>query len=298
MHVSRRAFLASIAAGVGAGTTLAHHVAGAAPAPFEIVELEARGRHASRATLLVPRHAAGPDEHRLLVALHGLGEAHDERVGIRAWLDRYGLGSAYERLLAPPIAPMGKRGEWTQERLVEVNASLAKRPFGGLAVVCPFTPSFKGVADRASALTDYADWLVGALVPEACRIASVRHDPSMVGIDGCSMGGPHALDTFLRHPGAFGSLGVVQPAFGLHRVEGYAERLAASLRGSPHAVQLLSSRGDPFVEPTTALARALEQRGVRPTLRVLPGPHDQPWLREAGTIEMLLFHERGPTTAR
>jgi hypothetical protein len=33
---------------------------------------------------------------------------------------------------------------------------------------------------------------------------------------------------------------------------------------------------------------------VANTLRVLPGPHDQPWLREAGTIEMLHWHDRRP----
>jgi enterochelin esterase-like enzyme len=107
------------------------------------------------------------------------------------------------------------------------------------------------------------------------------------------MGGPYALDAYLRHPTAFGSLGVVQPAFGLHRVAPYADRLAEALSGSNVRLQLLSSTGDPFVEPTTALARALEKHGRSPKLRVLPGPHDQPWLREAGTIEMLLFHERG-----
>ena len=28
------------------------------------------------------------------------------------------------------------------------------------------------------------------------------------------------------------------------------------------------------------------------TYRVIPGPHDQPWLREAGTIETLLWLDR------
>ncbi len=293
MGVSRRTILGAIAAGTCAGATFAHRVLEAAPAPYEVLELEAPGRLASRFSLLVPRHTEPGTELRLLVALHGLGEAHDERVGVRAWLDRYGLGSSYERLLAPPITPSGRRGEWTAERLAEVNASLAARPFAGLAVACPFTPSLKGVADRRSALAEYADWLVEQVVPRACRAASVPERAASIGLDGCSMGGPYALDTFLRHPKAFASLGVVQPAFGLHRVPSYAERLAGALSSSNTRMQLLSSRGDPFVEPTTALASALEKQGGSPRLRVLPGPHDQPWLREAGTIEMLLFHERG-----
>ena len=27
-------------------------------------------------------------------------------------------------------------------------------------------------------------------------------------------------------------------------------------------------------------------------LQILPGPHDQPWLRESGALEMLLWHDR------
>lgn len=293
MGVSRRAFLGAIAAGTCAGATSAHRVLEAAPAPYEVLELEAPGKLASKLSLLVPRHVEPGAELRLLVALHGLGEAHDERLGVRAWLDLYGLASSYERLLAAPLTPVGKRGEWTAERLSEVNASLARRPFAGLAVACPFTPSLKGVRDRAAALAEYADWLVEQVVPRACRAASIPERASSIGLDGCSMGGPYALDTFLRHPKAFGSLGVVQPAFGLHRIPSYAERLAQAVSGADVKLQLLSSRGDPFVEPTTALARALEEQGLSPRLRVLPGPHDQPWLREAGTIEMLLFHERG-----
>jgi len=41
-----------------------------------------------------------------------------------------------------------------------------------------------------------------------------------------------------------------------------------------------------------ALSRALHERGITHDLAVLPGPHDQPWLRETGTLEMLLWQDR------
>ncbi|MCU0692581.1 MAG: hypothetical protein MUF54_14365 [Polyangiaceae bacterium] len=40
------------------------------------------------------------------------------------------------------------------------------------------------------------------------------------------------------------------------------------------------------------LARALQERGLDATLCVPPGPHNQPWLQEVGTLEVLLWHDR------
>ena len=39
-------------------------------------------------------------------------------------------------------------------------------------------------------------------------------------------------------------------------------------------------------------AKALGELGVDSELVVIPGPHNQPWLREIGTLEMLLWHDR------
>ena len=47
------------------------------------------------------------------------------------------------------------------------------------------------------------------------------------------------------------------------------------------------------LEVTSELfAATLKSKGVDATLRVPPGPHDQPWLREAGTIEALHWLDR------
>lgn len=288
---SRRALLSSFAsfAALLAATPRAH----AAPA-WERRRLTVKGELAQRVDLLVPKHLPAGTKPALLVALHGLGESHDEELGAAAWIDRYGLGSAYERLLAPPVARTSKRGEWTDARLAEVNASLAKRPFAGLAVACPFTPNLKNVADRARATRAYARWIADAVVPLARKEAGAAAGRAATFLDGCSMGGPLAIETFLARPEVFGRLGVVQGAFGAHRAAGFARALdeAADAHGAT-PIHLLSSEGDSFVGSARALAKELEARARPATLRVLPGPHDQPWLREAGTIEMLLFHERG-----
>ena len=68
------------------------------------------------------------------------------------------------------------------------------------------------------------------------------------------------------------------------------ERVVAS--SGPRPLHLLTSSRDPFREANQRLAAELMRRGVPHQLRVLPGPHDQPWLRESGTLEMLLWHAR------
>ncbi|NUP07157.1 MAG: hypothetical protein HOW73_13970 [Polyangiaceae bacterium] len=291
MLLHRRSLLGALAA-LGGG---ACGTAWAASNSFEVKRLSVKGKHASRFDLLVPKHLAKEEKVRLLVALHGLGESHDPELGAAAWVDRYGLGTSYERLRAPPIVKTGKRGDWTDDRLSEVNAALKKRPFSGLAVACPFTPNFKDVADRGKAIREYGEWIVGEVVPLARKEAPCSTSASATALDGCSMGGPFALDIFIQHPDAFGAVGTVQGAFGEQRAPKYAEQLADVVdKHGAKSIHLLSSEGDKFKGSAKALGSELTKRKVPNTVRIIPGPHDQPWLREAGTIEMLLFHERRP----
>ena len=72
----------------------------------------------------------------------------------------------------------------------------------------------------------------------------------------------------------------------------YAEKLAAAWKGAPHPMMLLTSTRDTWRASSEALAAAFKERGLPTTYRVVPGPHDQPWLREAGTLETLLWLDR------
>ncbi|MFO0550036.1 MAG: alpha/beta hydrolase-fold protein [Polyangiaceae bacterium] len=259
---------------------------------FEVKQLKVKGKHASRFDLVVPRTQRGNQPLRLLIALHGLGESGDPEDGAKAWVDRYGLGSALDRLSTPPVERTTKLAYFSDARLDEINAALKQAPFAGLAIACPFTPNFKKEPDRATAVREYGDWLVNDLLPLARKESGADTSAANTSIDGCSMGGPYALDTFLAHPSEFGAVGVVQPAFGAHRAPGYAERLAdAASKNGALRIHLLSSSEDPFREATETLAKELSKRKVSHRLRVPQGPHDQPWLRETGTIEMVLFHE-------
>ena len=249
-----------------------------------------------RFLMCVPRHLKRGQKVPVVVLLHGLGETGDQRLGAYAWVERYGLVTAYERLRRAPIARTGKRREWTDARLAEVNASLTATPFAGLCLVCPYTPNVHKLPNPPASLDAYAKWLTEVVLPRARADAPVHTDPARTAIDGCSLGGHVALEVFLRKPDVFGAFGGVQSAFSEARAPAYADRLAAALTRTPRPLHLLTSEGDPFLPGNKKLAATLTKKGHPCDLRVLPGPHDQPWLREAGTIEMLLWHDRRKKT--
>ena len=248
----------------------------------------------SRFTLLIPKSAEGPVP--LLVALHGLGETHDQRLGAHAWVERYGLGSCYDRLCEPPIDRASPKSRyWTDERLAEVNAMLKAKPFRGMAIACPYTPNvYKARRGRKVTLDMYGEWLVQEVLPRARKEAGAETELSeRTYLDGCSLGGYVGIEVFLRQSQHFHAWGSVQGALGLHRVAGYAARLKElSKEEGPKPLHLETSTGDPFKSHHEALSKQLKDRGLDHDLIIPPGPHNQPFLRDSGTLEMLLWHDR------
>jgi predicted esterase len=237
---------------------------------------------------VIPRDA--PRAVPLVVLLHGLGETSDERLGSRAWVDRYGLVTSAARLAQAPLARVSSRDDWSDAGLAEANDALAARPYRGLAFACPYVPRL-----RDAQLGAYARWLADAVVPRARHEAGGRVDASPARIAGCSYGAWVALEALLRAPEGFGAFAGVQTAISRASAASYAERLArlaTSAGNLAHPLFLETSTRDPFHDPTLALAEALRARNLPRELVVLPGPHDQPWLRESGTPRMLVWLDR------
>ena len=114
---------------------------------------------------------------------------------------------------------------------------------------------------------------------------------------------PEALERFEREARSVAALSHpnILSIFELGSAEGRSfavtellegETLRARLAKGAKPLHLLTSEADPFLPGNKKLAAALAKKNIACDLRVLPGPHDQPWLREAGTIEMLLWHDR------
>ncbi len=297
--MNRRAFFRSFGAALVGGSSAA---LAATPASADLeqhdLRLDGDARIARRSLLLVPKQRGAEKPSSALILLHGLGEMGNETLGIHAWGELYGLVKAYERLRRPPVSRTLPRQRYlTDARAEELNRSLAARPFRGMVVACPVTPH-PGRAGAGS-LDRYATWLEKTLIP-AIRERANLDGSAKIGLDGCSLGGYVALEVFLRKPELFATLGGVQAAFGAGSAGRYAAALAEAMRRvGPRPVHLETSSGDPYRKANESLSRKLGELGVKNDLIVPPGPHDQPWLREIGTLEMLLWHERalsGKTT--
>jgi hypothetical protein len=292
--VSRRALLGGVAAlAVTSGAARADAPRSGVPKDLEVRDLVVPGDRSRRLTLLVPTHLAPGQKVPLLILLHGLGETIDERMGAFAWVERYGLGTAYDRLRRPPLVRTSERDDWGPGRLDELNALLAMRPFRGLVIACPFTPDLP--IGAPGVLDGFARWLVEVVAARARSEAPVLDGPEHTMLGGCSLGGHFSLEMFLRRTEDFACWAGVQTAIQEAMAPRYAERLEAALaRAGPRAIHIETSAGDPFRPANEALARELDRRGIAHDFVIRPGPHDQAWLRESGSVEMLLWHDERP----
>ncbi|MFP6687439.1 MAG: hypothetical protein VB934_22160 [Polyangiaceae bacterium] len=247
----------------------------------------------NRFTLLVPTLSKTRPV-PLLVLLHGLGETHDPRTGAYAWLERYGLAMAYDRLHRPPVRALDDRARyWTNTKLSEINQQLAARPFRGFAIACPYTPNVYRAPSRQRILDRYADWISDAVVPRARSEANIIADAAHTSLDGCSLGGYVGLEVFLRKSSEFHAWGSVQGALGSHRIPGYIERLKAIVTPqSRHRLHLETSHADAFRGVNERFSRSLRAASLPHDFSLLRGPHNQPFLRDSGTLNMLLWHDR------
>jgi predicted esterase len=286
--MKRRALLAS---GVALGGALLSGRASSkklSSAEFSQVLLQLSGDAAfGRALLLVPR--ALPADPELLVLLHGLGETHDQKVGARAFAERYGLLSAVARLTHPPLErTLPKNDYFGSGRLEQLNARLAQQPYRTPVIVCPYTPNPYQAGGDAT-IARYAGFLTERLKAEVEQRVGCALPSARCMISGVSLGGYLAVEVFLRKPEAFAALGLAQGAFGPHQASRYAASVESAVkRVGPRRVEILSSSFDPYRRPNELFHQHLQRRKQASRLRISPGPHDQSWLKESGVIEMLL----------
>jgi enterochelin esterase-like enzyme len=259
------------------------------------VPTDARG--ARRALILLPRDALEKAPLPLLVLVHGLGETNDEHAGTRAWLERYGLGSAWEQLANQSLA----RAQPTLMSEVEHNARVScasRRPFQGLCVVCPYLPPPRVTQASDPKFERYARWLSDALLPAVRdRVPEAARGPNQAGIAGVSLGGLVALHAGIHCAEHYATVGSVQGAFGLGEAASLAGALAGRFRSPGRAVYVATSSFDPYRAANQALSQKLVAAGVRSDFCLRTGPHSQTWLREVGSLDLLLWHDRALRSA-
>ena len=245
-----------------------------------------------RAVVIVPSWTKVTEKLPVLIALHGRGEAlKGPENGALGWPKDYALLRAIQRVCAPPLTSADYEGFFDEKRLAETNASLDREPFQGLVVVCPYVPDID--LHKPSPMRDYGRYLLEAVLPRVRRELPVLSSPAATGIDGVSLGGAVALRVGLSHGAQFGAVGTLQAAIAEDQIEGLVgEARAARAANASLKLRLLTSSEDFFRAPISHLSTAWRSAGVQHDYADVPGPHDYPFNRGPGAIEMLLWHDR------
>ena len=242
----------------------------------------------------IPARPSADVQLPVLIAMHGRGESFKGPAkGARGWIDDYWLLRAVERLHAPPLTLKDLQGFADPARLSRINESLAKRPYRGLIVVCPFTPDILAGDKPFKAAEPLASFLVDELLPRVRRETPALQSSSATGVDGVSLGGRASLLVGLSRAKAFGAVAALQAAFDSADADELARRAESAISQNPRlALRLLTSYEDYFLVANRNISKAFARSGIKHELLVIPGPHDYEFNRGPGVYEMLLFHDR------
>ncbi|MBK8219206.1 MAG: hypothetical protein IPK71_36230 [Myxococcales bacterium] len=180
----------------------------------------------------------------------------------------------------------------TPQRLAQHNKDLAAAAYQGLVVVCPYLPD----VDLKSplAIKDYGDFVKEVLLPRVRRELPVFASRDATGIDGVSLGGAMALRVGLGNPDCFGMVGSLQAAIDDPQIPQFVEALKLARASNPKLkLRLLTSDRDYFRRVVTATSQAMRSAALDHDFLEVPGPHDYPFNRGPGAIEMLTWYDRG-----
>ena len=243
-----------------------------------------------RAIAILPAWRKPDEKLPLLVALHGRGEAmKGPDRGVLGWPKDYELLRAIKRVCAPPLTTEDFEGFVEPDRLALHNAALAKREFAGLVVLCPYSPDVD--LRKPPAIQQYGTYLLETVLARAKRELPIL--PDAIGIDGVSLGGGLALRIGLGNPAAFAAVGTLQAAIGQDQVPDLTELAKSAVAKNPRLkLRLLTSKDDYFRKAITSASQAWRAAGIEHDFEDIPGPHDYPFNRGPGAIEMLLWHDR------
>jgi len=175
--------------------------------------------------------------------------------------------------------------------MADVNAALAKRPFGGLVVVCPWLPDVHSAS--SADVTPYARFLLDVLLPRVRRETPALVTAEATGIDGVSLGGVIGLRIGLTYPEAFGAVGGIQPAFGDGQSSEWTTLAQEARAKRPgQRLRLLTSHDDYFHDVILGVDRAWSAAGIAHDFADVVGPHDYVFNRGPGSLELLFWNDR------
>ncbi|MEO8798731.1 MAG: alpha/beta hydrolase-fold protein [Polyangiaceae bacterium] len=299
MTVSRRAFvLGALVAGCSRPKPAPR--ATVAPPPTLPIDASTRGNTMllewtmgtpeERVVVVVPDPPEEGKAYRVVVALHGRGEAvKPPAEGAMGWPRDYALTRAIDRISNPPLVRDDFEGLVEDGHLESMNQALAEKPFGGLVVVCPRLPDLDPY--DSSKVAAYGQYLVEDVLGRVRRELPVDAVRAKTGIDGVSLGGIVALEVGLAHADVFGAVGALQPAVRPDKIAMLTSLARASKNDLPK-LRLTTSHDDYFRAAIAELTATWDAAGITHDFSDLPGPHDYVFNRGPGALELLFWQDR------
>jgi hypothetical protein len=299
--LGRRALVTGAAAAAALACSRSERASGGPPPPGSTVpatvkllelDLGAQPWGQGRVAIVVPAWGGPQTRFPVVVALHGRGEAMKTAAeGAMGWPRDYALMRAMDRLRAPPLREGDYEGFVEPARLAETNSALAARAFGGVIVACPYLPDVRPAP--TGDIAAYGRYVLDVLLPRIRYDTPALPTPEATGIDGVSLGGVIALRIGLTYPESFGAVSGIQAAFGEgQNAEWVAIAQAARARRPGLKLRLVTSHEDYFHDSIVGVSQAWRAAGVAHDFADLPGPHDYPFNRGPGSIELLTWHDR------
>ena len=294
-NAPRATAIAAVSAGLDAAPSDASSIEDAAPlrgtTRLTMWSFDERGAN-GQVVVVTPTWGKTSDRYPALIALHGRGEAlKPPSEGAMGWPRDYALVRAIERLCAPPLNEDDLEGFVDPERLAETNRALVERPFAGVVVICPYLPDIN--LRSSSDIADYGKYLLNVVLPRMRKELPIVPSADATGIDGVSLGGAVALRVGLTNAKSFGAVGALQPAISDDQAIEWTELARAAIAKKPTLkLRLTTSHEDFYHAPITHLDDAWRAANVPHDFGDVPGPHDYPFNRGPGAIEMLTWHDR------
>ncbi len=252
-----------------------------------------QSRHYPRAVVAVslPRdyHQRSGTRYPLVIAFGGMGECvRPPRSGALAWIHYYKSDEAVVALETNQLESRHFRGLATPEEIEDFNEKLKRRPYGGIILVCPYSPplSIQGGPE----FPEYEAFIIKELIPllkNRYRVADRG-----IGVDGVSMGGSRSMYYGLKYPEVFDALGSVQGALGPY-MDVYRDLVKENRHVLRHrAIQLVTSDRDVMAPSVAKMNGLLKENGIPCDFLQLTGPHDYIFNQGPGALALLAFHER------
>jgi pimeloyl-ACP methyl ester carboxylesterase len=227
------------------------------------------------------------------VLLHGYAQALASERALAAWRAEYNVLEAYTSLERARVQATPALGS---ERTQEIQSELSSTPFSGMVLVTPITPIPYFQRNLGHTLTAYSEWIHQSLLPKVAEIAPISTAPEHVGLAGVSMGGLVGLELMWRFPEKFGAYCGIQIAIKRAQVYNYAWLLQKAFNDIDHGhgrpIRVVTATRDVYRSSNQLFYKALLRHKLDVSLELSTGAHTSRWMRQAGTIESLLWLDR------